>query len=253
MIVYVFINNFFKKIFLPSKIVGVYPICIIDNKVLVNLEAKDGQWYINPAEHVQITLNGYSQENPKLELNNIYIISTNKYYVYLTSNPLCMKNKNLLKPLRKEFSFGSSQNNDLCYTCKEIKDTEFKVVYNENGYWMLNSFTKNVYLNDKLVTNSILRTGDHIFCFGIRLVYLGNSFMMDISSNLKINKNSLITVDSFSSSVDKVKGEYELSDDTPLYDKNDYFIKSPRFISDSSAESINIDAPPAEEKKLNLL
>ena len=54
MIVNVFFNNFFTKIFLPSKVTGVYPIHLTENKLLAIIEGVDGEWRIKPAEDVKI-------------------------------------------------------------------------------------------------------------------------------------------------------------------------------------------------------
>ena len=41
-IVYIFYDNFFKKVFLPIRVLGVYPIYYHDSRVLLNIEAVDG-------------------------------------------------------------------------------------------------------------------------------------------------------------------------------------------------------------------
>ena len=35
MIVYVFYNSFFKKIFLPTKVVGIYPVYLNESKLII--------------------------------------------------------------------------------------------------------------------------------------------------------------------------------------------------------------------------
>ena len=64
-------------------------------------------------------------------------------------------------------------------------------------------------------------------------------------SNVSITDNVFVTISI--PSIEEISYPYELSEDTPLYDKKSYFSKSPRFDFETETEKFYIDPPPEEE------
>ena len=248
MIVYIFYNDFYKKVFLPTKVIGVYPIYLSENRVLFNIESKDNEWYVKAADGFQILVNGEEQIHPKLSQNDTYIITNMTFYVYMVATPEYVDNKNFLRVDGNEFTFGSGNKNDIVYKNGYIKDSEFKVSLNQNGYWEILSDTKNVYLNDKLVSRSYLFSGDYIFCYGVKILFFMGILLINGPEGLKISDKKFrpadIVVPEHISS-----NNFEIMDDLPLYTKRDYFTKSPRFIADEEQYSIKIDPLVLPEKQ----
>ena len=247
MIVYVFYNEFYKKIFLPTRIVGVYPVYLNESRVLLNIEADDGKWCIKPADNFVVMVNGNEEAHPELKCDNTYIITNHNSFVYMMASPIYIPNNNYLKMSKKEFSFGSSSKNTISFSNGHVKDVEYKVTMTNNQFWLLQSNTKNVYLNDRLVSSARLYSGDYIFCFGVKLLFVGDMFIINGPSGVKINgsdfiNSSIMVPNSMNSSI-------EVLDDTPLYTKKDYFIKAPRFMSGSDEIDISIENYPTEEKR----
>lgn len=246
MIVYIFYNDFYKKLFLPNKIVGVYPVYINDTRLLVNIEAIDGKWYIKPAENFVSLVNGNEQVCPELIPDNTYIVTNDNFHAYLMCNPLYASHSTCLSAKSNQITFGSSINNDISLLNPYMKDIEYKVVFNDAGYWEVQALTTNVYLNDKIVSNARLYAGDYIFCFGVRLICLGRNFVVFGSTKVQIKNTSFMPVTMKPTEEEVV--QHEVLDDMPLYDKKAYFMKAPRFVSETEDEEIEIDLPPTVEK-----
>lgn len=246
MIVYVFFENFFKKIFLPSRVVGVYPVYLRENRVLLNIEAIDNQWYLKPADNFSVLVNGNETVQPILSTENTYVVLNSSVHVYLTAAPMYVPNSPRLKSLKNEITFGSDMKNSIIYSNSYVKDKEYRAYKAEDNTWEIETFTQNVYLNDHLVTKSKLYSGDRIFCFGVRVVFLHGYFIVNGSSHITYGN------DSFSSIIIQPAvanaPTYEILDDLPLYEKKDYFMKAPRFRSEDNDNDITIDPPPVEEK-----
>lgn len=246
MIVYAFFNDFYKKLFLPNKIIGVYPIYINDTRLLVNIEAIDGKWYLKPAENFVSLVNGNEQIHPELSSENTYIVTNDSFHAYIICNPLYSSHSACLSSKVEQISFGADIKNDISLSNMYLKSVEYKVVMTNEGYWELQPITTNVYLNDKLATTSRLYAGDYIFCFGVRLICLGRNFVVFGSEKVQIKNTSFIPV-SMTPTAEEVASE-EVLDDMPLYDKKSYFMKAPRFISETEDEEIEVDLPPTVEK-----
>ena len=246
MIVYIFYNNFFKKVFLPTRVVGVYPVYYRESRVLLNIEAVDGKWQLKPADNFSVLVNGNEEIQPELNVDNTYVVYNNMVHVYITVSPMYIPNSPRYRAMKDEFSFGSSANNTIVCTNSYLKDVEYKIKKGENNVWTIEANTENVYLNDRLVKTARLYSGDYIFCFGVKVIFLGGYFIINAPSNTKING------DIFSNVVIQPAvanaPTYEVLDDLPLYEKKDYFTKAPRFKSDSEVLEVDIDQPPPEEK-----
>lgn len=250
MIVYIFYSNFFKKLFLPNKVVGIYPVYLNENKLLLNIEGIDGKWYIKISDNVSIYEARNQVINPELKVHTSYVVSMGNINLFLIAAPIYDSNSICVNALRKEFTVGSNRNNDISFNNGYVGSIEYKISYNESGFWHIQAATSNVYVNDKMVTSTKLYAGDYIFCFGLKIICLGKQFIISNFANVYI-KDNVFVLAQLPSLVD-YKPEYELSEDTPLYDKNNYFMKSPRFVSESDSEKVIIDLPPEVEKNKEL-
>jgi S-DNA-T family DNA segregation ATPase FtsK/SpoIIIE len=236
-----------RKIFLPSKAVGLYPLCISENMVLFNIEGIDGKWYIKTIDNTSIFLDNNQLTNPELNSYSIYTLTNRNKNFYLIATPSYVGNSSFLKCLRKEFSVGNDSSCDIIVNNIFVQKFGFKVFCDNNGFWNIQALTANIFLNDKPVVNSRLLTGDIIFFFGVKLIFIGEQFIISSSGNVNLKNNSFIS--NTIPEISNITPLYELSDDTSIYNKNSYFMKSPRFISDDKIEKIIVDLPPTDEKE----
>lgn len=250
MIVYVFYGSFFKKLYLPSKVVGIYPFYLNDNKLLFNIESNDGKWYINVSDRDSIYEERNQVEKPELKLYTTYVLNVSKINLYLVATPLYNENSRTLSFNGREFIVGGNVKADICLRSSFVQDAVMKLTYDDSGYWIVTSNTNNVYLNDSLVSTARLLAGDVLFCFGFRLISLGRQFIISGPDTITINNSGFVTMGG--SNVSEVEPKYDLAEDTPLYDKKSYFSKSPRFINDTEKVKVFIESPPPEEKANDL-
>lgn len=242
MIVYIFYDNFFRKVFLPAKVVGLYPVYINENRVLLNIEAVDGKWHIKAADSFSVLVNGNEEEHPELDINNTYIIHNGNIHIYVIASYIYFVDSARYKAKVKNITFGSKIGNSIVCSNKYVKDLEYTLEEQDNGQWTIDAQGDNVYLNDKLVKKANIFTGDYIFCFGVKVIFLGGYFIVNSPNNTKID------TDAFGSVVIQpgvgTENKYEVLDDMPLYEKKDYFFKAPRFTSGGQDNSVTIESPP---------
>ncbi len=248
MIVYVFYNSFFRKVFLPTKVVGIYPIYLNDNKLLFNIEGIDGKWYIKVSDN-DLVYKGRSQvEKPELEQYIPFLLTVNKINLFLIAAPIYNEKSRLVNYIKSEFTVGSDNTNSICYFNGFTQPLEYRVYCNESGQWEIEAKTTSVYVNDKLVTGvKKLYSGDYIFCFGLKIICLGKQFIISGPDNVSITDNVFVSV--AVPELGNIEYPYELSDDTPLFDRKAYFSKAPRFDFETKTEKFYIDPPPKEEEE----
>lgn len=244
MIVYLFYKNFFKKVFLPSTVAGVYPVYYGDNHILLNIEEFEGKWYIKPAENVGVFINNMGVASPELQVYQLYTLSIKSNNIFILATPMYTENPLFVKVVKKEITIGSSSVADISFNNGYISEIECKLTYAQQGYWMLQSVNNNVYVNDFVVNTSKILSGDYIFIFGLKIICVGEYFIITGPSNISVNGGAFIQ--SALPSTDATP-TYDLAKDLPLYDKKSYFLKSPRFISETKDTTVIIDPPPEAE------
>ena len=173
MIVNVFFNNFFKKIFLPSKVMGVYPIHLTENKLLGSIEGINGEWRIIPSDDVRILKNNQEVDKPVLRNDSIFVFSIEGASLYLVATPAYYEDTNIVKSNKQEITVGSHPDSDICYRSFYIGENEFKIVFNQEGYWKVVTEGNKVYVNNKPASDTRIYSGDYIFCFGLKIICLG--------------------------------------------------------------------------------
>ena len=165
MIVYVFNDNFFKKIFLPVIISGVYQICDDKNLFLGNIEEKDGIWVLKFGKNIG---NGRFDEI-KLKIYDNIVVNNNltneKYYIYT----LPIDETSTLNYLVKsdEFTFGYI-NCDINYANDYAKDVLVKFSYADNK-WKMETNSENIFVMDERCKKSFLLIGDYVFIYGVKI------------------------------------------------------------------------------------
>ena len=248
MIVYVFYNTFFKKIFLPTKVVGIYPVYLNENKLLFNIEGIDGKWYIKVSDNDVVYKVRDQVIKPELEEYIPYVLTVSRVNLMLIAAPIYNENSRLVNYVKSEFNVGADKTNSICFYNGFTQPLEYKVSYNEKGEWIIQANTTNVYVNDKLVTvPQRLLAGDYIFCFGLKIICLGKQFIISGPDNVSITDNVFVNVEK--PVIEETAYPYDLSEDTPLFDKKAYFSKAPRFDFETETEKFYIDPPPKEEEE----
>ena len=144
-------------------------------------------------------------------------------------------------------TIGSNDTNDIKYKKTNLPQGEIKLT-NSNGTWVIETNLPNVFAMDERVNKStIIYNGDYIFYHGLKIIIFGQMFIINNPKNLvSINGQSFV----IQQIQDKAENEIvpsKIAEDTPLYSKDDYYFKSPRFELVVEEETVIIDEPPKPE------
>ena len=195
------------------------------------------------------------------EVPSVAVTQNNFYVLNITSNGtktnaliyICNENDPSFSSYQVtadgEYTIGSSNTENIVINDSNISK-EQAVLIRQNGHFVIKEIDKNVgiYVNDYKETNKTLENGDIIFILGYKIIILNDYIIIN-------NRNNAVTINS-SNIVKKELPNYtgELlkttdDDNAELYNENDYFSRSPRFVTSIVEESINIDNPPAGTEK----
>lgn len=145
-----------------------------------------------------------------------------------------------------ELLISNNQNSSIQYNTNIINGQGFKIE-NKNRYWMFEKNNNSIaYINDKIVTNpQILYNGDVIYIYGLKIIYLANTFFINNPNNLVSTSQNLIPIKK-----EKAVPFIEDEDELELEERDeDYFLRAPNIRSVIEKEVLNVDAPPIEEKE----
>lgn len=258
-------DNKIHKIVLPQIPSGNYVLNSDNINKTIEIQALDGEWQIISNKKAKIVNSKYINiTNDKIELQKVKTPFKSKI-ILKEYNTFVVKFEKIKKlyllyclPVyednwihldisnTREICIGKSPTNQIVYNNKIVSDIHAKLILS-NGRWMLENIDKKygTFLNNKLIVNEtkFLFNGDTIFIMGLKIIMMGNSiFINNPSSLVKFNEKYL-----------KIEKEekYELikedDDDNiiELYSSNDYFYRTPRIITKSEKDLIEIEAPPS--------
>ncbi len=247
MIVYIYNDMFFNKVNLPIKISGVYPLYLNERIFLGNIEEQNNHWCFVKGENVDFV------SEATLEVREFsYFILQDKitkfnYYIFVT--PTYDKALSTYKINSNKITIGSQNTCDIYYDFDGIPNKEDIITINSED--LKNVFVETnsnyAFLNDKRYNNKKIFSGDYLFYCGLKIIFIGNVMLINNpNNNLRINQQNLVLsmlpnnpVNIYNANID---------DNIPLFDKNDYYFKSPRFYSKIQEETVKIDEPPKAEK-----
>jgi len=248
--------NKLENFILPTKINGNYWIFDYDvnnnKRNLVNIVANDGKWILKDNPDVRIIYNGQDVHNVVLNLFGFYVLKLMNESFLLYVSPIIEDSLIKLEVKNNTEYIVGNKNTDIIFGHGLIKDNHLKLEY-KNNIWMVSDIAKSklLYVNDINVESSALKYGDVIFLCGLKIIVMKDYvYLNQIANAIKFNNRFNI--------LNNELGKLELDDFDedkyvkPLYVKDDYFYKSPRFKSLIEKEDLNIDAPPSkvEEKQM---
>ena len=218
---------------------------------LINIEAKDNEWYIYSTEDVVVTAGGVGLDSTPLKPDSYYIIKRGdtNYLIYAS---LSFDNSFLPFIYKEDLNLviGNDSSCNVNFSSKYVKGVAAKI-YVKDGKPMLTTFKNAVYLNNVFISSEkphIINSGDQINIFGLKIVFL-NGFLL-------INNPMNIVRCNYASSkltpykiVDEESPKNVEIKDVDLYTKSDYYSKSPRIRRTIKTKEINLSPPPSQEKE----
>lgn len=148
----------------------------------------------------------------------------------------------------KEILIGSKPGSNIQFN---VLDSEHAKLIFENGKYVLYAVSKRygTYVNNlRVFEKRTLEYGDTIFLNGLKIVFMKYQFNAKLNiyyygNNLSVNGLTAATYDTVEE--DFTEDPEDL--DMKWYKDEDYFHKTPRFVSEIKEKEIKIDVPPAKE------
>lgn len=248
MLVYILNKEELTSFTLPSIISGSYWIKDSNEKNLINISEENGKWKAYSNKNVRILANKEALREVVLNEYQFLILQIKDeagYYILYTSPVNDLSYKYLEMERDCNFTIGSS--NDNAFSCNNqlISPKQVEITY-QNRTWLikdLNSEYK-TFINNKALNGMIrLNHGDVIFIMGVKIIVLGN--MLIYNNPLEsVNYNNNLPAHFIEREENKEVITTDEEREIELYNENDYFIRSPRFVEIVESEEFKIDGPP---------
>ena len=255
MIVYIYNDNYFLEFTLPENIEGMYPLFDDENKPLANIISNGKKYEIQLSDEYIANDSG----SLKKELKLYRLILLKPINTPTTFNVIMLPKydtKMLSYNIIKDFTVGNRQDSDIFYAYNGLEGQEIlSLKKNETGSGYIATPSMEVfYCNGKKIkANDKILNGDCIFYCGLKLIIVGNRIILNNPNGfVKVTSNvNIKPIDEKELKKDlefDIRKNPKLKKDNPLYSKEDYFFKSPRFNYVIETENVELEQPP---KKVN--
>lgn len=148
----------------------------------------------------------------------------------------------------KEITIGSNKECNIVFNM--LDNLHAKLVF-ENGKYVLYAISKRygTYVNNlRVIEKKILEYGDMIFLNGLKIVFM--KYQFNAKLNIYYHGNEFFINGLTKANSDNLEDPFsEDKEDLDMrwYNDNDYFHKTPRFVSEIKEKEIKIDVPPQKE------
>lgn len=254
--IYLFYQDRIHTFMLPKEISGSYSFDANKNETskLVNIEARDGKWVIYSVDGVNLIYDRRYVKYLPLQNGTFYVVhrDNKNYLIYVCS---VESSKFFPYTFGKGFSMTISNGGgaNIIYPCPFLNSNIIKLYLHEKTIYLEQVQTNMVYVNKKLITENQckIKNGDIINIFGLEIIYLNHLIFIN-------NPNNSLKIPNFDFGLQPYKNNDEEIDksiivqDKDLYDKKDYFSKSPRIRRIIETKNIKFSSPPSsgEEQEL---
>lgn len=249
MIVYLFdLYDVFIKMKLPNKISGMYPLYVKDSLVATIFSEGD-QWKIQ-LDHNYISNEIPSNKDAVVPYKVCNILSNfddsrfnliivpkydSTFQTYNLFNAITIGNN---ANCDVYYSYDSSTLNgqDVLRIVPEIPCCKWKVETNSNSF----------FVNGKRVNIvGTMVSGDYIFFYGLRIILVGSRIIINNPNNSVSFKYGNLQPRTQEENYVVYESLGNKESNLPVFTKDDYFFKSPRFNFVIEEKNVNIDEPPA--------
>ena len=210
---------------------------------LINIEERNGCWVLYNTNNVRLT--GYNNEVSEVVLQeySYYYLERNKkiYLIYVL--PAIETYRYFSYDDKLNITVGSNNSCNIVHNAIITKEYVVRLLF-ENEKLILQNYNGLVFVNNnKLLTEKIIiKSGDEIVIFGIKILVLDSLlFVRNVPNNLLVN--GLI---SYEFPIEEKPKNIEI-EDVSLYKEDDYFSKSPRFRRIINRQDVKLSAPPRED------
>ena len=225
-----------------------------NNRDLVALEKGENGWYMLANDTCKIIDGTNEVASVAATLNKFYVLkiinkdSTTNALIYI-----CNENDPSYVSYQVtadgEYTIGSSDEQNIIIKNSNI-NANHAIIVRQEGHFIIKSIDNNigVYVNDYKEIEKKLENGDIIFILGYKIIVLNDYLIINGYGNgVTINSPNIVKRE-----LPDYKGEFIKTiddDNAELYNENDYFSRSPRFVTTIDETNISIDSPPASIEK----
>jgi len=244
------------KLSLPSDIDGVYSMTYkpenLPTTKTATIEAMGDAWVLKSNGEINAIQNGQTIDRIVLSEYGHYQVKIIGVEGYATI--FCMPNKeeNYYRVLTKteNITIGKTADTAIYYNHESIKNHHL-TIYKEEGQWYVRAPEEDciAYLNDIRITKKLLKTGDIIFIYGLRIIWLMNfMYIYYPSGKFKINTKLLPSFIDDPGDNSKFSPLTDEEENVKLYKPHEYFYHTPRLIEVLEQKTVKIDTPPPNQK-----
>ena len=251
--IYLFLINQIVSFNLPKEVFGSFSFDENDNNdtKLINIEARDGKWVLYSTSNVSILDGNQIIEEIPITENNYYILRRDdiNYLIYI-SDLFDSSFKAYSYDSNIDLTIGNSNDCSIVYNFEYI-DKPIKI-YNKNGQILLEKNKSTIiYINKKILEldEYYIKNGDQINIFGFKIIFLKELLLMNNPNNM-VNINTT-SINEYELNQDQDYQDIEIKD-VNLYEKDDYYTKTPRLKRSITTKEIQLSPPPNSEKKEEL-
>lgn len=218
---------------------------------LLSIEIVNKAWNFVSNDKCQVIENNSVVKFAPLFLNKLYVIKINnknnfRYEFILVCNDDVKNFESYQLNGDGDYTIGSLSSSDIVLGSRNVCQNHAIITKNGKNI-IIKALDKDygVYVNDIRIDNKKLVNGDIIFIMGYRIVIM-NSYVYigDIGNSVRVNSLRLIK-----KSIPPYSGKLEdtIDDDNAvLYGADDYFSRTPRFVTSINEEELRIENPPGK-------
>ena len=250
MLVILMLKDKLIKMNLPNKINGNY-ILKENEKNYINIEGVDSSWRIKSNKNVRILKTEKEIYNEViLEKNSFYVLNFSKTntkgFIYCTDiYDMTFTQFNIVSNI-SEIIINNTENSSIQYKTNIINGQNYKITIKNRKWTFEVNNNSTAYINEKIVKGSqVLVNGDVIFIYGLKIIYLENTLFINNPNNSVVTNQYFLPIKK-----EKAVPFVEDSDEIEMEETDEkFFLRAPNIRGVIERKTINIDAPPAEEKE----
>ena len=244
--IYLFYQDQIYNFLLPKEISGSFSFDADENEIskLVNIEARDGKWVIYSVDGVNLVYDRRFTREMLLTVNTFYIINRdNKNYLVYVTDIASSKFTPYTYGNGLSLTISNTNNTNIIYSCPFLNGI-IKIYKHENNYYLEQTTAGTAYVNDRIMRDNqgIIKIGDKITIFSLEIILLKNIIFIN-------NPGNTVKMPKLDFGLLPYKDEDEepeniVIQDKDLYDKSDYYSKSPRIRRVIETKKIKLSPPP---------
>ncbi len=213
---------------------------------LIHIEARNGKWVLLSTSEVSLAdKNSYVKEII-LTPNQFYTLEKNKVKYTIYVSPLSFTGMCAYTyGEQASFTLGNTSSSTICYSTNYLNGLTLTFTHSNNQLTFTKTGLPTVYVNRKFLDKNFCQLffGDELEVYGLTILFLKNVLLFTIMPNVTISARGGGILKPFVFPDAEVPENREVKD-VDLYQKEDYYSKSPRLRRVITTKEISFSTPP---------